>query len=342
MLTMDVFNQDAFSAVSLSAAIDKMDYVPDLLDSLPGLFAPDPVRSETIWIEERDFAPVVLPFSPRGAPPHQTGGDARTARAFKTLRFADASHITASELLAIRAFGSEVALKDLQMEVARRQQKLRQNFALTKEFHKFNCVTDALVKDSDGTTLINWATEFSQTIPTEIDFDLDNATPAEGAVRKKCTEVRRSVQVGLKNVGMARRIVGLCGDNFWDDLTSHPEVVKTFTGWAAASDLRGPHGKEWSMFRYGEIDFINYRGTDDGTTLGVNTDKCKFFPVGAGIFRWAMSPGERFEHLGQLGQDAYSAMVMDKDRNSWADVEAYSYPLPVCVMPQALHRARRT
>jgi hypothetical protein len=28
--------------------------------------------------------------------------------------------------------------------------------------------------------------------------------------------------------------------------------------------------------------------------------------------------------------------VLDKDRNSWADVEMYSYPLPVCTMPQAL------
>jgi hypothetical protein len=35
-------------------------------------------------------------------------------------------------------------------------------------------------------------------------------------------------------------------------------------------------------------------------------------------------------------------MLIDRDRNEWADVEAYSYPLPVCTMPQALHRARRT
>jgi hypothetical protein len=342
MLPMDVFNADAFSATSLSTAIDKIDYVPEFLGTLPGLFGPDPVRTEVIWIEERTTGVVVLPFSPRGAPPHQTSGDKRKARAYRTLRFGDASRITASELLAIRAFGSEIDLKTLQSEVARRQMLMKQNFQLTKEFHRFNCVTDALVKDSDGSTLIDWAAEFSQTIPVELDFDLDNATPAEGAVRKKCTAVRRSIQVGLKGAGTAREIVGMCGDNFWDDLTSHPEVVKTFTNWAAAADLRNGHGQEWSSFRYGEITFVNYRGTDDGTTLGVGTDKCKFFPLGAGIFRWAMSPGERFEHLGQLGQDTYSAIVVDKDRNSYADVEAYSYPLPVCTMPQALHRARRT
>jgi hypothetical protein len=342
MLTMDVFRQDAFSAVSLSAAIDKLDYIPELLGQIPSLFEPDPVRTEVIWIEQRSTGAVILPFSPRGAPPHQTSGDIRDARSFKTLRVADASRITASELFGIRAFGSETELKGLQTEVARRQYKIKNNFQLTFEFHRFNCVTDALVKDSDGTTRYDWAAEFGQTIPVELDFDLDNAAPAEGAVRKKCIAVRRAILKGLKGVGTPRSIVGICGDNFWDDLVSHPEVVKTFTNWAAAADLRNNHGNEWSTFRYGDIEFTNYRGTDDGTTLGVNTDKCKFFPVGAGIFRWAMSPGERFEHLGTVGQSEYSNIVTDKDRDAWADVEVYSYPLPVCTMPQALHRARRT
>jgi hypothetical protein len=35
-------------------------------------------------------------------------------------------------------------------------------------------------------------------------------------------------------------------------------------------------------------------------------------------------------------------IVPDKDRNMWADVEVYSYPLPVCTMPSALYQAKRT
>ncbi len=342
MLTMDVFNQDAFSAISLSAAINKLDYIPDFLETIPGLFVPDPVRTDMIWIEERETGAVILPFSPRGTAPHQTGGDDRNARAFKTLRFADSSTITASELFGIRAFGSETNLKTLASEITRRQQKMKQNFQLTREYHRLNLVTQAKVLDADGTVKVNWAAEFGQAIPGEVDFDLDNANPESGAVRKKCTDVRRTMQKNLKGVGRARAIVGLAGDNFWDDLTAHPEVRETYKNWAAAADLRNGVGKEWSSFKYGEINFVNYRGTDDGATVGVGADKCKFFPVGAGIFRWAMSPGESFEHLGQLGRDTYSRIVVDRDRNAWAAVEAYSYPLPVCTMPQALHQARRT
>lgn len=342
MLSMNVFNQDAFSATSLTAAIDKIDYVPGLLSSMPGLVTPVPVRTDAVWIEERSTGFSILPFSPRGTAPHQTGGDVRKARPFVTQRYSDASRITASELYTIRDFGSETALKTLQGEVARRQFKMKQNFALTKEYHLLNLVTQAKVIDADGTTVYDWATQFSQAIPSEVGFDLAAASPASGVVRKRCTAVRRSIQVALKGVGQAGNIVGLCGDAFWDDLVSHPEVVATYNNWAAAADLRNGFAKEWNSFRYGDITFINYRGTDDGSTVAVGTDKCKFFPTGAGIFQWAMSPGEKFEHLGTMGQETYSWMVVDDDRDMWADVEMYSYPLPVCLMPSALYQARRT
>lgn len=342
MLSMNVFNQDAFSATSLTAAIDKIDYVPGLLSSMPGLVTPVPVRTDAIWIEERSTGFSILPFSPRGAPPHQVGGDVRKARPFATQRYADASRIMASELYTIRDFGSETALKTLQGEVARRQYKMKQNFAMTKEYHLLNLVTGAIVKNSDGTTVYDWASEFSQSIPAEVDFDLDNSSPASGIIRKKCAVARRSIQVALKDVGVARNVVGLCGDNFYDDLTAHPEVRETYKNWSAAVDLRSKVGTEWDTFAFGGITFINYRGTDDGSTIGVGTDKCKFFPVGAGIFQWAMSPGEKFEHLGTMGQETYSNMVVDRDRDQWADVEMFSYPLPVCLMPSALYQARRT
>lgn len=337
MLSMNVFRQDAFSAVQLSAAIDRMDYVPTQLQMIPNLVEPDPVRTDVIWVEDRSTGVVVLPFSPRGAPPHQTGGDKRNARSYQTLRFSDASRITSSELFAIREFGSEVNLKTLQEEVARRQFKMKRNFTMTREFHLFNLVTQAKVIDpASSSTLIDWSQEWNQSIPAAINFDLSNPTPAEGAVRKLCTEVRRTMQINLKGIAQPSAIVGLCGDAFWDNLTSHPEIVKTYLNWAAAADLRGDYGKEWSAFRYGEITFINYRGTDDGSTLSIGSKNCKFFPLGTGIFRWALSPGEKFEHLGTLGQETYSQIVVDRDRDSWADVEAYSYPLPICTQPSAL------
>lgn len=339
MLAMDVFNDSAFSAIELTGALDKMDYVPQMLGTIPGLFAPKPVRTEVIWIEERSYGAVILATTPRGAPPHQTAGIKAEARAFRTRRLADASTITAAELQGIRAFGSETELKQLSEEVAQRQLFMMQNFQLTFENLRLGCI-QGVVTDKDGSTIYDWATEFGQTIPAELDFDLDNAAPADGILRKKATQVVRSITRGLNGVGTASSIVGLCGDAFWDDLIAHPEVRDTYLGWAAAVDLR--RETAWQSFSFGGIDWVNYRGTDDNSTVAINTDKVKFFPVGAGIFQWAMSPGESFDWVNTPGRMFYSNLITDRDRNAWASVEMYSYPLPVCTMPQALHRGKRT
>ena len=340
MLTMDVFNQDAFSAVSLSAAIDKVDYVPGFLGSIPGLFDPVPVRTEDVWIEERTTGAALIQTSPRGAPPNRGADSVRKARNFKTRRIAQASRISASELLGIRAFGSETEMKQLQTEVARRQLLMKRDSDLTFENLRLGCV-QGVVTDADSSTIYNWATELSQTIPTEVDFDLDAASPASGILRKRCTTAVRSITRGLKGVGGASySVMALCGDAFWDDLIAHTEVRATYLNYQAASSLRDPVA--WESFNFGGITWVNYRGTDDGSTVAINTDKAKLFPVGAGIFKWVMAPGESFEHIGMPGQMFYSNIVVDRDRNQWADVEAYSYPLPVCTMPQALYQVRRT
>lgn len=339
MTTMDIFNSDAFKATSLSGSLDKLGYVPSFLRRLSGLFVPAPVRTEDIFIEERSNAPAIILVSQRGEAPPSRAGEKRSARGFKTVRVAQKSRITASELQSIRAFGSESELAQVQTEVARRQLLMRRDMELTFENMALGCVQGLALDGS--TTIYNWATEFGQAIPAEVDFDLDNASPASGVIRKKCNVAVRSIVRALKGLGGNMvHVVALCGDAFWDDLTAHKEVRETYLNTMAAADLRP--GNAFEQFNYGGITWVNYRGTDDGTTVAVNTDKAKFFPVNAGIFQWAMSPGESFDFVNTLGQELYSGIVTDKDRNAWADVEMYSYPLPVCTMPSALYQAKRT
>ncbi|MFH1557425.1 MAG: major capsid protein [Pseudomonadota bacterium] len=341
MITMDVFKQDLFSATSLTAAVDKIGYVPGVLGSIPGLFQPVPVRTTSVFVEERGDGPLLINTSPRGAPPDPRQKEKRKGRSFDTVRLARNSKIQASELQNIRAFGSETELKQVQTEIARRQLLIRNDLELTLENMRLGAI-QGLVTDADGSVLFDWATEFGQAIPVEIDFDLDNATPATGAVRKKCTAVVRSIMTNLMGMGGASvSIVGLCGDAFWDDLTGHPEVEKTFLNTQAAADLRNGFGAPYQQFNYGNITWINYRGSDDGA-VSIGTDKVKFFPVNAGIFQIAYAPAETFDFVNTPGAQVYSWIVLDKDRNAWADVEVYSYPLPVCVAPSALHRGKRT
>ncbi len=340
MANMDVFGADAFTMMSMTAAVDKVGFKPQLLGDL-GIFDPVPVRTTTVFIEARGTDPALIQTTTRGEAPTKKGAEQRKVTNVETTRIATSDRVSADQIQNIRAFGSESEMQMVVNEVNRRQFLLRRDMELTLENMRLGAV-QGIVYDADGSTkLFDWPTLLSQSIPTEVDFDLDAATPASGVLRKKCNQVKRKMLRNLKGLGGGGvSIIGLCGDAFWDDFTAHKEVRETFLNWAAAADLRA--GNAFGAFRFGDIDWVNYRGTDDESTVGINTDKVKFFPRDSGIFQTAWAPAETFDFVNTPGQPFYSWLVNDKDRNAWVDVEMYSYPLHVCTMPQALHRGKRT
>ena len=190
--------------------------------------------------------------------------------------------------------------------------------------------------------IYNYFTEFGVSEPSAIDFDLDNASPARGALRKKCAEVIRGMQ---RSAGGAftpgTTIHALCGDACDDDLISHSEVEKTYLNWQAAADLR--QDRSFEAFTFGSITWHNYRGTDDNSTVAISTNEAKFFPVGArDVFKKAMAPAEFGPYVNTLGQDTYAMNIPDRDRQAWTRGELYSYPLYFCQRPDVLRKAVRT
>lgn len=343
MATLDIFKSNAFKLVSMLGAIESIDHKPQRLGDM-GIFTPKPVRTEKLAIESRAGVLSLIKTSQRGAPLAERTTEKRVIRDFRTVRIAKEDRIMASELADIRAFGTESELMQVQAEVARRlagPAGLMSEAEMTLENMRLGAI-QGVVKDADGSTIIDWFDAFGVTQATEIDFDLDNASPASGAVRKKCSQVVRAMMKESKGVWLpTTQVYALCGDAFWDDLTAHAEVRQTYLNTQEARDLR--LGVAYESFNYGGITFENYRSTDDGTTVAIATDTAKFFPVNApGAFLEVFSPGERFEHIGQLGKPFYPMIVPDRDRDMYADIELYSYPLHVCTRPAMLQRARRT
>src|SRR5690554_8049522 len=106
MATMDIFNSDAFSMVSLTEALNQQEFQPSFLRTR-GIFTPKRVRTETVAIESKEGVLSLIQTSPRGAPPEAASKGRRSIRDFRTVRIAKSDRITASELAGIRAFGSE-------------------------------------------------------------------------------------------------------------------------------------------------------------------------------------------------------------------------------------------
>lgn len=342
MASMDIFAADGFSAMSMTAALNNVPFRPTLLGDMQ-LFTPKPITTEVASIEQIDGTLALIQTDKRGGPPVARGTDKRTIRNLNTVRIAKQDTVRASEIQNIRAFGSETELMQVQSLVARKELALQDDVALTHEHHRLGAI-QGIVLDADGSTVItNLFTEFGVTQSTEVDFDLDAATPESGAVRKKCASVVRAMVREAKGAWIPgqTRVMALCGDAFWDDLIAHTEVRETYLGQQEAASLRG--ASAWETLDYGGITFINYRGTDDNSTVAIGTDKCKFFPTGAkDVFEVALSPAESFDFVNTPGLPIYAWQVPDRDRNMYVDLEVYSYPLFYCTKPGMLRRAKRT
>lgn len=341
MAALNIFKNDVFSTIDMTTAIDKAPYQPEGLGSL-NIFDDKPIRTTALAVEQRQGKLVIIPISDRGEEGTQRVTEKRQARYFECPRLMHSDTIYAQELQNIRAFGTDSELMQVQEEVGRRLNGptgLTKSIEYTWEYHRLAAV-QGLLLDADGTVVYNFFNEFGITQPTEIAFNLSAGTA--NSMRPLINGIARQMARKAQGAFTANtKVYALCGDAFYDALVNHPDVIRTFLNWSAAADLRGTQGGAFDAFYFGGIYWVNYRGSDDNSTIKIPDDKAKFFPVGApGVFQRALAPGESFEWVNTPGKPMYVIPIFDRDRNVWWKMEVYSYPLHICTRPEVLFSAR--
>lgn len=336
MASMDIFKADAFSMMELSAMAPDVSYVPQLLGDL-GIFQEQGLYVNDIAIEKKGSTLSLIPTSPKGAAPRQTVADRANVRKFSAVRLADSFTLQATEVAAMRAYGSNSELKVVMSEYAAGMSKVKGNMDLTHEHHRLGALAGKLL-DADGTTIIyDYFDEFGIAEPAALNAHLDVDTTK---VRKFCQEVTRAMARSAAGAfTTATTVHALASDSFFDLLIDHPDVKRTYENWAAAAELRS--NIAFQAFPYGGIMWHNYRGTDDLSTIVVPDGEALFFPVNAiDVFKKFMAPADEFmPFVGTKGQDVYAMNIVDDDRQAWTKGELYSYPLYMCTKPQVLRRA---
>ena len=342
-MPMNIFENDAFSVMRMTEAMREVAYVPSRIGQL-GLFTSSSVDVTTIAIEKADKDGLVLvPSSPRGAPGQTRDMAKRSMRMLRVPHFQREDAVYADEVQAVRALGSEVALETLIGKVADKASVHSQDFARTEEYHRLNVIKTGNLLDADGTVLYNYATEFSEAMPAEIDFDLDNATPAEGALRKACAAVVRSMGNTLDGLPFAG-VHAFCGDAFFDDLLAHVEVRETYKNHEAAANLRSAYvgngaGGSWGSFEFGGITWENYRG---GGSISIDTNKCHIVPLGVpNLFKTVYAPADYLETVNRPGQRLY-AKQWEMPNGKGVHLEFQMNALHYCTRPRVLMRGKRT
>jgi hypothetical protein len=342
MAMLDIFHSDPFTSIQLTAAVERVPFQPIGLGTLD-IFDPMPIRTKALAVEERTGKLSLLQTTARGAPPSQRTLERRKIRYFDVPRIAQDDTVTADELQSIRAFGTESEFMQVQAEVARRLNGptgILRNIEYTLENMRLGAV-QGLLTDADGTQLYSWFDEFGITAATEVAFNLSAAL--SNTIRPIINGIVRNMARAAQGAfAPDTEVIALCGDVFYDQFVNHPDVIRTFLNWQAAADIRdGSQGSAFGAFKFSGVTWMNYRGSDDNTTIKIPDAKVKFFPRGApGLFQMAYAPAETFDFVNTPGKPVYIIPVFDRDRNAWWRVEAYSYPLPICTRPEVLQSGR--
>lgn len=331
---------DAFDVATLTDAINSMEYVPGLVSSM-GLFNTTPVPVTTISLEQRGDLIKWVPPTPRGSAGVTFDKQKRNLRAITIPHFQIDDAVMAEEVQGVRAYGTEDQLEVIGAKIAERQEIALNSIAYTEEAAMLGAIK-GIVTYADATTL-DLFDFMSVSQETTINFDLDNATPVDGALRELCMGIRRQMGGILGGIPF-QGITALCGDTFFDQLIKHQEVRETYKGWAEAATLRTAYigngaAGSWGSFDIFGINFINYRGTTDVTIAATD---CHMFPTGVpNLFRSYYAPADYLETVNTMGQQLYSKS-WEMPNGKGINLEVQTNALHLCTRPRVLLKGINT
>ena len=339
---LDIFKSDPFSVVSLTDAINNTRFVPGRLSQL-GIFLESSVAVTVATFEERNGILTLVAPSPRGGPGQTVDKGKRNMRAVPIPHFQIDDAIMAEEVQGVRPFGDETGLETVMTKVDERMTMHSQSMAATQEYARVGAFK-GIVTYADGTSL-NIFDLFGVTQDAEVDFDLDNANPTSGALRRKCAQVVRQVANTLDGVPYAY-LRAECSDDFFDDLLAHPEVIESYKGTSMAEVLRQgyvlPDGsKIFGAFEFGGIVWENYRGKIGGTSF-IDAGKCHIAPMGVpGLFRTVYGPADYVDTVNTLGRRLYMRQRLMRNEKG-VEIDVQMNNLEYCTRPKALIKGKRT
>ncbi|MGO4003732.1 major capsid protein [Pseudomonas fluorescens] len=325
MADIQIFNDEAFSVSSLTAAINDQEYLPGRISSL-GLFQEEGITTLTVQIEKDGDTLALVPAGERGTSGLVVGASKRQMIPFNTVHLPQRFTIKADEIQGIRAFGQASELQAVQGVVNARLSKARRQLDATHEFQRMGAL-NGLILDADGSTvLLNIYQAFGveqQSLSMGLN---DSATK----IRVKCAEAldMQDDELGSVTSSGAR---ALCGKNFWNKLVTHKSVEETYLNTIQAAALRGDARES---FELGGITWERYRGRIAGVNF-IHDDKALLIPEGVpDLYISCFAPADYMETANTQGLPYYGKLEPLPFNKGMAG-EAQSNPLHLCTRPRA-------
>lgn len=331
MASLDVFKADAFSMASMTAALDKLPYVPKRIGAM-GLFKNTPITALVATVEERNGVLALIPARERGVQTTAAPRGSRRVRNFSVPHLPLDDQILASDVAGIRAFGSDTEVESVAQVVNDRLAALRQMHELTHEFHRVGALRGTVLDADASTVLVNLFTEFGITESNvNIHFTNDD-------VKTKALTIIRTIEDALGNTPYDH-IHALCSDTFWDALVASATVKPAYENYEKGAQFLTNQQRDG--FNFGGIIWENYRGKIGGSDF-IPAGTARFFPVGApDVFQAIWAPANFVETVNTPGKPIYAKQANIKF-DVGVELHTQSNPLMMCTRPAVLVKGTKT
>jgi hypothetical protein len=345
----DIFNDDAFSLVAMTAAINNVDHVPGRAGQLCFVGSGEGVPTVSVAIESNEVGLTLIQTSLRGAPAPKEKSDKAKLRNVNIPQVKLEDTIGAHQIQGVRQFGSTDALIGAQDVVNARMAKMSLRHDLTLENLRLGALR-GIIKDADGSTLQNLFSLFEITndnsgdgggatdaAPKVFSYDLDSPSSDSEDIRVKNMAVIRWIKRHAKTIipGSAA-YHAFCSDTFFDKLISREDVKRVYEN-TAEQQMRLGKNFEFGIFEFGGIIYENYQGTDDNSTVTIADGTASVFPVGVpGLYAEYFAPADFFETANTIGLPRYAKVAPDARFNQYVELHTQQNPLPICLRPQCL------
>lgn len=334
---LDIFNDDAFGIAELTDAVNLIPNQWGRIGDM-GLFRDRAIFTTMFQVEQKNGVLQIIQSSERGTRVPGARIGKRELRNFSTYRFALQSSIKADDVQNLRAFGMENDLATVLDMVADRQIELRSSIDITREYLRAGAL-QGIVKDADGSALVNLFTEFGITQKV-VDFVLGTSTTDLGA---KVEEVTDHIRQNLLGDTMTS-VHALCSPTFWNKLMAHDDFKTRYQYFQntrgadpGRADVSG--GFEWKGVIWEKYLASGPVPQEDGSIVTqsfIPDGDARFFPLGTQqTFRQYNGPSDFITGVNMAGEAYYSAVDIKKRS---VDVEVQMQTIPLCIRPGILVR----
>lgn len=316
---------DNSKVVDQTAAIQKVETVPSLISSL-GFFRDSTVGSDAITFDVKENSLTVLEDALRNVRTKNTMEDQEyKMHTLAIPHYPIENTIGRNQLAGVRGFGTETE-KAVNMAVAEELARQSERHDAHEEYLKaLMLLTGQVDTNSYGT--LDMQSEFGVTRPTAVVSAADVGASLRAAVK--------IAKDGLKTGGRIRGYVLFAGVELFEAMLANDDVKAAFAGTGYGNNPLlnelGEAGAGYTMFRFGNIDVIQYDDTfvkADGTTVKPVADDQGVLVPRAELGSAFFGPVSKLSGVGSMGAKRFASSYRDpKDR--YIEVESEQNTLVV-------------